>query len=146
VQENPAVVEAYFGSGRSTSGHPATFCGGAPPNERNSPQVENLKVAYGRIEAVRQVDLEIRKGEFVGIIGSNGGGKTSTLRAIAGVKAPSAGTITLAARRSAGCRAMRWSGAAIAMVPEGGWSSPTRPWRTIWCSAATCASDATTAG
>ena len=57
-------------------------------------KVENLKVAYGRIEAVREVDLEIQPGEFVGIIGSNGAGKTSTLRAIAGVKAPAAGSVT----------------------------------------------------
>jgi branched-chain amino acid transport system ATP-binding protein len=82
-------------------------------------RIENLKVAYGRIEAVRQVDLEIRKGEFVGIIGSNGAGKTSTLRAIAGVKAPSAGTITFGGEAIGGLPSHAVVGRGIAMVPEG---------------------------
>jgi len=82
-------------------------------------RIENLKVAYGRIEAVRQVDLEIRKGEFVGIIGSNGAGKTSTLRAIAGVKAPSAGTLTFGGDAIGGLPSHAVVGRGIAMVPEG---------------------------
>ena len=82
-------------------------------------QVENLKVAYGRIEAVRQVDLEVRDGEFVGVIGSNGAGKTSTLRAIAGVKAPSAGAIRFAGQAIGGLPSHSVVGRGIAMVPEG---------------------------
>jgi branched-chain amino acid transport system ATP-binding protein len=82
-------------------------------------KIENLKVAYGRVEAVRQVDLEIRKGEFVGIIGSNGAGKTSTLRAIAGVKAPSAGSILFAGEAIGGLPSHAVVGRGIAMVPEG---------------------------
>ena len=82
-------------------------------------KVENLKVAYGRIEAVRQVDLEVRKGEFVGVIGSNGAGKTSTLRAIAGVKAPSGGTIAFAGQPIAGLPSHTVVSRGLAMVPEG---------------------------
>ena len=41
--------------------------------------VSDLRVSYGRIEAVRGVTLTINKGEFVGVIGSNGAGKTSML-------------------------------------------------------------------
>jgi len=82
-------------------------------------KIENLKVAYGRIEAVRQVDLEIRKGEFVGIIGSNGAGKSSTLRAIAGVKAPAAGSITFGGEAIGGLPSHKVVGRGIAMVPEG---------------------------
>jgi branched-chain amino acid transport system ATP-binding protein len=82
-------------------------------------KVENLKVAYGRIEAVRQVDLEIRPGEFVGIIGSNGAGKTSALRAIAGVKAPSSGSITFAGQEIGGLPSHKVVGRGIALVPEG---------------------------
>jgi len=82
-------------------------------------RVENLRVAYGRIEAVRQVDLEVRRGEFVGIIGSNGAGKTSTLRAITGVKAPAAGTITFAGEAIAGMPSHAVVARGLAMVPEG---------------------------
>jgi branched-chain amino acid transport system ATP-binding protein len=82
-------------------------------------RIENLKVAYGRIEAVRQVDLEIRRGEFVGIIGSNGAGKTSTLRAIAGVKPPSAGSIRFNGEAIGGLPSHAVVGRGIAMVPEG---------------------------
>lgn len=82
-------------------------------------KVENLKVAYGRIEAVRQVDLEVRKGEFVGVIGSNGAGKTSTLRAITGVKAPAGGSISFAGEPIAGLPSHAVVARGIAMVPEG---------------------------
>jgi branched-chain amino acid transport system ATP-binding protein len=82
-------------------------------------KVENLKVAYGRIEAVREVDLEIQPGEFVGIIGSNGAGKSSTLRAIAGVKAPAAGSVTFRGESIGGMPSYKVVGRGIALVPEG---------------------------
>jgi branched-chain amino acid transport system ATP-binding protein len=82
-------------------------------------KVEGLKVAYGRIEAVREVDLEIAPGEFVGIIGSNGAGKTSTLRAIAGVIAPAAGSIVFRGNKIGGLPSHAVVGRGIALVPEG---------------------------
>jgi branched-chain amino acid transport system ATP-binding protein len=82
-------------------------------------KVEHLKVAYGRIEAVRDANLEVHDGEFVGVIGSNGAGKTSTLRAIAGVKAPAAGSITFAGEPIAGLPSHAVVARGIAMVPEG---------------------------
>ena len=47
-------------------------------------QVSELKVAYGGIQAVKGVDFEVRAGELVCLIGSNGAGKTSTMNAIPG--------------------------------------------------------------
>jgi branched-chain amino acid transport system ATP-binding protein len=82
-------------------------------------KVESLKVAYGRIEAVRHVDLIVHPGEFVGIIGSNGAGKTSTLRAITGVVAPAAGSITFASEDITGLPSYDVVPRGIAMVPEG---------------------------
>ena len=82
-------------------------------------EVEGLKVAYGQIEAVRGVDLSVHPGEFVGIIGSNGAGKTSTLRAIAGVVAPTAGAITFDGQSIGGRPSYRVVAQGIAMVPEG---------------------------
>src|SRR5262249_52289168 len=82
-------------------------------------KVEGLKVAYGRIEAVRGVDLEVQAGEFVGIIGSNGAGKTSALRAIAGVVAPAGGSITFDGAATTGLPSPAVGARRIAVGPAG---------------------------
>jgi branched-chain amino acid transport system ATP-binding protein len=82
-------------------------------------QVAGLKVAYGGIEAVRGVDLMVQPGEFVGIIGSNGAGKSSMLRAITGVVTPAAGSVTFAGEDITGRPSHRIVARGIAMVPEG---------------------------
>jgi branched-chain amino acid transport system ATP-binding protein len=81
--------------------------------------VADLKVSYGRIEAVRGVSLKVGAGEFVGVIGSNGAGKSSTMRAIAGTVRPSGGRITLAERDVTNLASHEKVGIGIAMVPEG---------------------------
>jgi len=50
--------------------------------------IEGLQVRYGAIEAVTDATLSVMPGEFVGVIGSNGAGKSSTMRATAGVLKP----------------------------------------------------------
>ena len=82
-------------------------------------KVEGLRVSYGRIEAVRGIDLEVAPGEFVGIIGSNGAGKTSALRAIAGVHTPAGGTVTFNGTSITGLPSHAVVGRGLAMVPEG---------------------------
>ncbi|MFZ4404200.1 MAG: ATP-binding cassette domain-containing protein, partial [Pseudobdellovibrionaceae bacterium] len=47
--------------------------------------VENLKVSYGAIQAIKGISFYVNKGEIVSLIGANGAGKTSTLRAISGL-------------------------------------------------------------
>ena len=59
-------------------------------------RVEGLRTAYGRIEALKGISLEVHEGEIVTLIGSNGAGKTTTLRTINGIVAPRAGKITFA--------------------------------------------------
>lgn len=56
-------------------------------------RVRDLKVAYGRNVILEHFDLDIPKGEVIGVIGPSGGGKSVTLRAIVGLKEPAAGTV-----------------------------------------------------
>ncbi|MDO8437230.1 MAG: ABC transporter ATP-binding protein [Nitrosomonadaceae bacterium] len=56
-------------------------------------EVRGLKVSYGGINAVKGIDLEIRAGELVALIGANGAGKSTTLRALAGLERPAGGTV-----------------------------------------------------
>jgi len=81
--------------------------------------VEKLEVRYGAITAVTDATLEVRPGEFVGVIGSNGAGKSSTMRAIAGVVKPVGGRIVFDGAEVTGMRAHAMVGLGIAMVPEG---------------------------
>ena len=57
--------------------------------------IAGLRKSYGKVLAVKQVDLEIRRGEVFGILGPNGAGKTTTLEMIEGLRKPDAGTITV---------------------------------------------------
>ena len=57
-----------------------------------------VRKSYGAIEAVRGIDLDIDRGEFVAIMGPSGCGKTTTLRMLAGLETPTAGTITIDGR------------------------------------------------
>jgi branched-chain amino acid transport system ATP-binding protein len=81
--------------------------------------VERLEVRYGRIAAVKGVDLEVRAGEAVGLIGPNGAGKTSTLAAIAGLLRPAAGRIRFDGEDVTGRAPESIVRRGIAMVPEG---------------------------
>jgi branched-chain amino acid transport system ATP-binding protein len=57
-------------------------------------KLDSLRTAYGRIEALKGITLEVHEGEIVTLIGSNGAGKSTTLRTINGIVAPRSGTIT----------------------------------------------------
>ena len=80
--------------------------------------VRNLKVAYGVIQAVRDISFEVGEGEIVTLIGANGAGKSSTLRAISGVAAYT-GQITYRGRDLRRVAADRIVAAGLAQVPEG---------------------------
>lgn len=80
--------------------------------------VENLRVRYGDIEAVKGISFEVRQGEIFTLIGANGAGKTSALRAISGLLRYE-GKVSLAGRELRGLPAERVVSLGMAQVPEG---------------------------
>lgn len=82
-------------------------------------EVMDLSVVYGRVEATRGVSIKVYPGEFVAIIGSNGAGKSSTLKAIAGVIRPSKGNILLEGSPIQGLPSHEMVKKGIVLVPEG---------------------------
>ncbi len=82
-------------------------------------KVKGLKVAYGGIQAVKGVDMEVREGELVSLIGSNGAGKTTTMKAITGTQAVQAGDIEYLGRSIQGQGPWDLVRQGLAMVPEG---------------------------
>jgi branched-chain amino acid transport system ATP-binding protein len=81
--------------------------------------VERLECRYGKVAAVRDLSLEVRKGELVSLIGANGAGKTTTLKAISGVLAPSAGRMVFEGEDITRASARRVLELGIAHCPEG---------------------------
>ncbi len=81
--------------------------------------VSGLQVAYGGIQAVKGVDLEVREGELVALIGANGAGKTTTLKAITRTQPWSAGDVRYLGRSIGEVPAHRLVTQGLAMVPEG---------------------------
>ena len=83
-------------------------------------EVAGLSVQYGRHRAVDQAALSVGTGEIVVILGANGAGKSSLLRAIAGLQAPMSGaTVALSGRELVGLPAHAVVEAGLALVPEG---------------------------
>ncbi len=82
-------------------------------------KVTGLKVAYGGIQAVKGVDLEVHEGELVTLIGSNGAGKTTTMKAITGSLPMLDGDIHYLGRSIKGRGAWDLVAEGLAMVPEG---------------------------
>ena len=82
-------------------------------------KVNNLKVAYGGIQAVKGISLEVREGELVSLIGSNGAGKTTTMKAITGTLAVTSGNIEYMGKDIQGQGAWDLVKQGLVMVPEG---------------------------
>lgn len=82
-------------------------------------KVRKLQVAYGGIKAVKGVDLDVAAGEVVALIGANGAGKSSLLKAISGLVCPAAGSIVYDGADMTGKPAYHLVRRGLAMVPEG---------------------------
>jgi len=82
-------------------------------------KIENLKVNYGGIQAVREVSLEVPDGKIVTLIGANGAGKSTTLRSVAGLVTPAGGSIKYNGNELIGRSSDAIVKQGITLVPEG---------------------------
>jgi branched-chain amino acid transport system ATP-binding protein len=82
-------------------------------------KLNSVRMSYGAIEAVKGVDLEVRVGEVVTIIGANGAGKSTLLKGIAGLERVASGSIQIDGNDCTGVPAHRRVGVGVALSPEG---------------------------
>jgi branched-chain amino acid transport system ATP-binding protein len=82
-------------------------------------QVQDLKVSYGGINAVKGIDLHVNSGELVALIGANGAGKSSSLKAIAGLLKPASGVIDFVSHQTNLLPAYELVKLGLGLVPEG---------------------------
>ncbi|NJD55000.1 MAG: ABC transporter ATP-binding protein [Nitrospirae bacterium] len=82
-------------------------------------RLENIHTSYGPIKAIRGIDMEIKKGEIVSLIGSNGAGKSTCLMTISGILTPSGGSIVHGEQDITGLPPHSIVSQGICQVPEG---------------------------
>ena len=82
-------------------------------------EIRNLVVSYGGIEAVKGIDLDVEQGKIVTLIGSNGAGKSTTLKTIAGLVKPKSGSIAFYGEPLLGKSTDQIVSRGVTLVPEG---------------------------
>jgi branched-chain amino acid transport system ATP-binding protein len=82
-------------------------------------KIQNLQAAYGKVEVLHGISLEVPKGKLVTLIGSNGAGKTTTMRAISGMIRPKGGSVMLGGVDITGLESHKIARAGLAHSPEG---------------------------
>jgi branched-chain amino acid transport system ATP-binding protein len=82
-------------------------------------EVEDIHTYYGNIEALKGISLTVEEGEIVTLIGSNGAGKSTTLRSISGLNPPRTGTVTFEGRDISGTPPQEIVALGISQSPEG---------------------------
>lgn len=82
-------------------------------------ELESVAVCYGKVEALKGLSLRVEEGEIVTLLGANGAGKSTTLRAVSGLMKPARGTIRFAGTGIGGLTAEQIVRIGVAHVPEG---------------------------
>ncbi|MDP4026357.1 ABC transporter ATP-binding protein [Methylobacterium sp. NEAU 140] len=82
-------------------------------------EIRDLVCGYGQVTALKGLTIDVREGQLVALVGANGAGKSTTLRAISGLVSPRSGAIRFAGRDIAGVEPRRILAAGIAHCPEG---------------------------
>ncbi len=116
IARNPLVLQAYLGEQRHTS------------RDRLQPLAtggevllgtDRLGAGYGGLDVIRDISLEVEKGELVAVLGANGAGKSTLMRALSGLNRPVSGSILLLGRNIERWSASRIVDAGLVLVPEG---------------------------
>lgn len=81
-------------------------------------EVQGISTFYGRIQALREVSLEVHAGEIVSLVGANGAGKTTLLNSISGIVPPRQGQVLLEGKSITGFKPEKIVGLGISQVPE----------------------------
>jgi ABC-type branched-subunit amino acid transport system ATPase component/ABC-type branched-subunit amino acid transport system permease subunit len=116
VRSDAKVKEAYLGSGEMqvhTRGQPL------PPALPLQLDAVGLEAGYGPVPVLQAIGFEVRQGELVALLGANGAGKSTTMRALSGLLRPVSGTIRLGSDRIERLEAHAVARAGLALVPEG---------------------------
>jgi ABC-type branched-subunit amino acid transport system ATPase component len=115
VRHNPAVIKAYLGGEITGRPRPTVW------NGSRDPVLAAIKVTagYGAAPVLEDVSLEVRPGETVAMIGANGAGKSTIMRALSGLLRPVKGDILLNDRNIARLEAHQIAAGGLALVPEG---------------------------
>ncbi len=87
--------------------------------KNNILEIESLSVTYGPIKAVKTVNLEINQGEFVALIGANGAGKTSLLKAILGIQKSDTGSVNFMGKDITREATDKIVSSGLCLIPEG---------------------------
>jgi branched-chain amino acid transport system ATP-binding protein len=82
-------------------------------------EIDNITLQYGRIEALHGISIEVNEGEIVALVGANGAGKSTTMRAVSGLRPIASGTIRFEGRDISKVRADRRVALGISQSPEG---------------------------
>ena len=82
-------------------------------------KIVDLEVAYGQMEVLKKINLEVKKGELVSVIGPNGAGKTTLIKTIMGLKDAKAGQIFIEGKEILGMPAWKRAEMGVGYVPEG---------------------------
>lgn len=116
IQNDPIVIAAYLGSGEMQV-RPRVVPWSGPDQPVLS--TDGVTAGYGAAPVLKAVDLKISQGEMVGLLGANGAGKSTTMRAIVGLLRPVDGKIKLENKEIQDLKAHEIARLGIALVPEG---------------------------
>ena len=122
VQNDPAVIQAYLGTGHEGIRRECALPvlpGAGSPEPLSLLSVDGVTTSYGSIVALREVSLDVRRGEIVAVLGANGAGKTTLLHTISGVLRPSRGSISFDGAVISKRAPHRITAGGVCHVPEG---------------------------
>jgi branched-chain amino acid transport system ATP-binding protein/branched-chain amino acid transport system permease protein len=116
VRRDAKVKEAYLGSGEMQVRRRAEPLPANPPLQLDA---VGLSAGYGAVPVLAEVSFEVRQGELVALLGANGAGKSTTMRAVSGLLRPVSGDIRLGRESIERAEAHAIAAAGVALVPEG---------------------------